>query len=246
MGKDVIMTNKEKLQKVSEEIMRFMRGRYLLDEVGDGKDELKFRRGGKTILTIYICEDRYDFLLIFGKAEREKFETLRDTFSDKIRGIYDNAKTYHDGKWMIFPIDNMDTLEEVKKLIMIKKRPNRKPFPKENAVYAKCGHRCDLCIHYTGGTISEELRAELKERLTRVYDIIDWSMRCPGCSSKSDNDLCDALKCAAGKGIDICVNCKEYPCNVVPVGYKNIGPRSILADDVTWGILPYVERQYGN
>lgn len=39
------MTNKEKLQKVSEEIMRFMRGRYLLDEVGDGKDELKFRRG---------------------------------------------------------------------------------------------------------------------------------------------------------------------------------------------------------
>jgi hypothetical protein len=30
-------------------------------------------------------------------------------------------------------------------------------------------------------------------------------------------------------------------------GYHNgIEARSILADDVTWGILPYVEWQYGN
>jgi hypothetical protein len=51
------MTNvTEELDKVSEETMRFMRGKYVSEEVGDGKDELKFRRGGKTILTIYIRE----------------------------------------------------------------------------------------------------------------------------------------------------------------------------------------------
>ena len=33
--------------------MRFMRGKYVLDEVGNEKDELKFRKGGKTVLTIY-------------------------------------------------------------------------------------------------------------------------------------------------------------------------------------------------
>ena len=92
------------LRKVSAETMRFMRGRYALDEAGDGKDELKFRRGGKTVLTIYIREDRYDFLVIFGKAEREKFEAARETFARPIREIYDASKTYHDGKWMMIPV----------------------------------------------------------------------------------------------------------------------------------------------
>jgi len=127
------MTGKTELQKVSEETMRFMRGKYVADEAGDGKNELKFRRGGKTILTIYIREDRYDFLLIYGKAEREKFEERRAGFPQKILDIYDNGKTYHDGKWMSVPVADMETLEAVKQMIMIKKKPNRKPFPKELA-----------------------------------------------------------------------------------------------------------------
>lgn len=79
---------KSNLKRVSEETMRFMRGKYVLDEVGNGKDELKFRRGGKTILTIYIRNDRYDFLVIFGKAERECFERQRDEFCFAGAGIF--------------------------------------------------------------------------------------------------------------------------------------------------------------
>ncbi|MDE7261513.1 MAG: DUF3788 domain-containing protein, partial [Oscillospiraceae bacterium] len=62
------------LEKISHETMVFMRGKYCLDEIGDGKDELKFKQGKKTILTIYIREDRFSFLIIFGKKEREQFE----------------------------------------------------------------------------------------------------------------------------------------------------------------------------
>ena len=61
------------LEKVSHETMVFMRGNYRLDEIGDGKDELKFKQGQKTILTIYIHEDKFTFLVIFGKKEREIF-----------------------------------------------------------------------------------------------------------------------------------------------------------------------------
>jgi len=53
----VTMSEKTELQKVSEETMRFMRGKYVLDEVDNCKDELKFRKGGKTVLTISIRED---------------------------------------------------------------------------------------------------------------------------------------------------------------------------------------------
>ena len=138
------------LEQVSHEAMVFMRGCYCLDEVGNGRDELKFKQGKRTILTVYVKEDRFDFMLIYGKKEREVFEARRAEFPLWVLEIYDNAKTYHDGKWMMFPVSAPEQLEELKPLIFIKKKPNRKPFPKEGAVYGQCGQRCDLCVHYTG------------------------------------------------------------------------------------------------
>lgn len=243
------MDNKTELQKVSEATMRFMRGKYIADEVGNGKDELKFRRGGKTILTIYIRDDRYDFLVIFGKLERDKFKEQRNDFPKMIQDIYDSSTDYHDGKWMSIPVSDMETLESVKKMIIIKKKPNRKPFPKEQAVYSKCGMRCDLCLHYTGGTISEELRKEIKERIIRVYKDMDNygenMMLCPGCCNKDTKD-CNKLNCAREKGLEACFDCSDYPCGNCGIVTCEIVANSTLADDITWAILPFVDGQYGN
>ncbi|MCL2285807.1 MAG: DUF3788 family protein [Firmicutes bacterium] len=251
------MNVKTELQKVSEETMRFMRGKYVADEISNGKDELKFRRGGKTIVAIYTRDDHFAFLVIFGKAEREVFEQRRSEFPQKIQEIYDESKTYHDGKWMLIPVADLKTLDAVKQLILIKKKPNRKPFSKEQAVYADCGHRCDLCVHYSGGSMTNEFREELKQRLIRVYaggtgDGAYWGddMKfCHGCDKggldgKHD---CHQKKCAAAKGIDKCVNCSEYPCDNATAGWPpRIEAKTVLADDVTWAILPYVDGQYGN
>ena len=57
------MSIKTELQKVSEETMRFMRGKYEFNEIGNGKDELKFCDGEETILTIYIRDGYYGFLV---------------------------------------------------------------------------------------------------------------------------------------------------------------------------------------
>lgn len=90
------MSGKTELQKVNEETMRFMRGKYALDEV-PGKyyefDCLKFRQGKKTILSINIHDDHYDFQVIFGKAEREQFEARRDEFPQFIVDLYDKASS---------------------------------------------------------------------------------------------------------------------------------------------------------
>ncbi len=251
---------KADLKKVSAEIMQFMRGKYVLDEVGNGKNELKFRRGGKTILTILIQDDHYEFLLIFGMAEREIFEQRRNEWAQVIRDIYDKSKTYHDGKWMWIPVADPETLEAVKQLIMIKKKPNRKPYPKEQAVYSSCGHRCDLCVHYTGGTISEELRAELKERLIRVYaggvkegSYWDDNMGfCDGCHTEGLGKTfsCDSLKCARDHGVELCKKCSKNPCEKAHHLYMGLRPEihtnTIYGDDITKIILPYVYMQYGN
>ena len=243
---------KNELQKVSEETMRFMRGNYSLDEFAYGETTLKFRQGKKTVLSIEMCDGHYVFQIIFGKAEREKFDAARDEFPQVILDIYDKSHTYHDGKWMFIKVADIETLEAVKKLILIKKKPNRKPFKTDNAVYASCGHRCDLCVHYTGGTISDEWRLVLRESVARVYDAAgeygEDMMLCPGCyNHPKENKLCDEKRCSAEKGLLRCTDCPGYACDNATAGYRpRIEARSISAEDVTWAILPFVPKQYGN
>lgn len=235
------------LEKVSHDTMVFMRGKYRLDEIGDGKDELKFKQGGKTVLTVYTREDKFTFLIIFGKKEREVFEARRDEFSKSILNHYDNAKTYHDGKWIFIDVKDSAQLEEVKQLIQIKKKPNRKPFPKETAVYSKCGQRCDLCVHYTGTT--EEQRAVMEPLLNKMWENNDWSMRCNGCYSDDcycKDAPCHAKGCAPEKGIAECRECSEFPCiKATSADYRSMIHTEVhYADEITWGILPYVPWQY--
>jgi len=248
------MREKTELQKVSEETMRFMRGKYALDEV-PGKyydiDCLKFRQGKRTILSINIHEDHYDFQIIYGKAEREKFEARLCEFPAAIQNLYKESRVLADGLWMLIRVDSLATLEAVKQMIMIKKKPNRKPFPKEQAVYADCGHRCDLCVHYGGETMDEAFRKKLHYHVCRVYgwNPDDKISLCNGCAvgGSSGQFDCDQLKCARDKGMSRCMECAEYACDKATVGWKPvIEMRHLLADDVTWAILPYVEGQYGN
>jgi len=208
------VNDKTELQKVSEAAMRFMRGRYVLDEVGDGKDKLEFRENEETILTIRIHNDRYDFHI--------------------------------DGECI--PVADLEMLEAVKQMIMKKRAPNRKPFPKEQAVYSRCGMRCDLCVHYTGGTISEEFREELKRRVGNMYGPEGYGekmMLCPGGLEK-DCSNCGKLNCPKSKGLTSCLDCVDYPCGDCGLVSCEIDAHSTSVDDVTWAVLPYVDGQYGN
>ena len=238
------------LEKIEAELVKFMRGKYHLDEVAGMHYDIpcvKFRQGKKTIVSVNLREDCYEFQIILGKNEREKFEAIKHEFSLELQELYDKARTLHDGLWLFIRVDSLEKLEEVKKLILLKKRPNRKALPKENAVYGKCGHRCDMCVHYTG--ISEEFRSKLTQHLSAIYGNADWSMRCTGCDTLGCQcycvyEICEPLKCLQEKTLSSCLACEKYPCENATVGYRKLEHRNLSADDVTWAILPYVPRQY--
>ena len=88
--------------------------------------EYKYRRGGKTLCSLYAKDNRIGFMIIFGKNEREKLEEIRDTLSDAVCRRYDEAKTYRDGKWVMFEPTNADEFDDYMKLLAIKRKPNRK------------------------------------------------------------------------------------------------------------------------
>lgn len=88
--------------------------------------EYKYRRGGKTLCALYARENCVGFMVILGKDERLKFEKDRENYSKEVQRIYDEAKTYHDGKWIMFePIDT-SLFDDFIRLLGIKRKPNRK------------------------------------------------------------------------------------------------------------------------
>ena len=58
------------------------------------------------------------FMIIFGKDERAKFEATRNNYSEQIQKIYDEAKTYHDGKWVMFEPVSYTHLDVYKRQVM--------------------------------------------------------------------------------------------------------------------------------
>ncbi|KQC07174.1 MAG: hypothetical protein APR62_06800 [Smithella sp. SDB] len=55
--------------------------------------------------------------------ERTKVETIKYSLSQQTRKEYDKATTYHDGKWLLLVIDNEEIIEDIKKLLSIKRKP---------------------------------------------------------------------------------------------------------------------------
>ena len=88
--------------------------------------EYKYRRGGKTLCCLYAKKNCVGFMIIFGKDERAKFETIRDTLSSAICGQYDEAQIYHDGKRVMFKPTNTTEFADYMKLLAIKRKSNRK------------------------------------------------------------------------------------------------------------------------
>lgn len=238
------------LEKTRLEIVRFLRGSYRLDELAGRFYQtpcVKFRQGKKTIVSINLHEDRFVFQIILGKAEREAFEAIMHEFPASLQELYQKEPTHYDGKWLLIPVRTLEDWDVVKRLILLKKKPNRKPFSKEGAIVGKCGHRCDLCVHFTG--ISEDFRQMLIPHLNAVYGESDWAMRCTGCATPGcqcyaeGEQLCEPLKCLEEKKLESCLLCSVYPCPQATVGYRGLEHRSLTADDITWGVLPYVPHQ---
>lgn len=88
--------------------------------------EYKYRRGGKTLCSLYARENCVGFMVVFGKEERVKFEADRKSYSKEVQKTYEEAQTYHDGKWVMFEPVDTSLFDDFIRLLNIKRKPNRK------------------------------------------------------------------------------------------------------------------------
>lgn len=124
----IALIGKEKT-KIWKEFCEKIEQNYEMDKTWNsgGKKwtyEYKYRKGGKTLCAFYMRENTLGLMIILGKEERKKWEENRNNFSKEIQEIYDNTKTYHDGKWMMIELENTQLLEEIEKILCMKRKPN--------------------------------------------------------------------------------------------------------------------------
>ena len=126
-----------------EKLVGHIRFYYVMDEIWDeGKptnkhhNNLYFRRSGKTLVTLCIRDGYFVAYTVFGKVEREKFDEQREAFDNVICKEYDEAHTYHDGKWLSFEVHDETLIDDIILLLHMKRKPNRKILPES---LEKCG-----------------------------------------------------------------------------------------------------------
>jgi hypothetical protein len=66
---------------------------------------------------------RFSAVVVMGGAERETFEARRHVWRPHLVKLYDESKTYIDGKWLTVAISSLDDLHDVTELLTLKRRP---------------------------------------------------------------------------------------------------------------------------
>lgn len=83
---------------------------------------LRFKKS-KSFCTLIPEQDRLLVQIVFGGPEREKAEKILPELSPGVRAAYLNATTYHDGKWLAVAVDRDDILDDIERLLAIKRKP---------------------------------------------------------------------------------------------------------------------------
>ena len=83
---------------------------------------LRFKKS-KSFCTFVPERGRFRVLLVFGAAERDLVEPILKDLASHVREDYNQATTYHDGKWMLTSVDSTAVLADVERLLTLKRRP---------------------------------------------------------------------------------------------------------------------------
>ena len=122
---------KESVKSVWRKLLEFIDQSYNFDRkiLFGGKKygwAVQYKKGKKTIVTLFPERKRFTVLLIFGKSELDEINEIKKSLSlsviDKIR----STKQYHDGKWVWLQYEGNSFVESIIELIKVKRKPDSK------------------------------------------------------------------------------------------------------------------------
>ena len=92
----------------------------------EGKDAdytIRYRKSGKTLVTLYPAKKSLTVLVVLGKKEVIKVEACQSKLSKKIRDLFNNTNQLHDGRWLWIKPSTKKDIESIKMLLTAKRLP---------------------------------------------------------------------------------------------------------------------------
>ena len=123
MGKDAYTYWK----KVTQLIEKFYPNVFTPEWLFGGKKHgwsLRYKKS-KSFCTLIPEKNQFSLQIVFGAKERENVEAIKKGLLQKTRKEYDKATIYHDGKWLLLKIDTERMVDDVIRLLAVKRRPKK-------------------------------------------------------------------------------------------------------------------------
>ena len=84
---------------------------------------IRYRKSGKTLISLFPEQGAFTALIVLGKKEGEKAAERLDELSPATRKLMRSVKQLHDGKWLWIRILEPTHVEDVKRLLATKRKP---------------------------------------------------------------------------------------------------------------------------
>lgn len=88
--------------------------------------EYKYTRDYKILCRFLVADNCLGFMIIFGQRERQLIEANRADFSKAFLDVYDETPTHKTGKRVLMELEDRSFFEDIKKVLNVKRTPNRK------------------------------------------------------------------------------------------------------------------------
>lgn len=115
------------LAKIFEELIRFVEEDFKAKSKIDystcqGKPgwNLKYKKSGKALCTLYPEKNFFIMLIVLGTKEREIVDIVREDFCEYIKDLYDNTRLFNNTKWLMINVTDQIIINDAKKLLKLK------------------------------------------------------------------------------------------------------------------------------
>jgi hypothetical protein len=83
--------------------------------------EVRYRKGGKTLLSLTPDQGRFTALVVLGEKETEAAREL--ALGNNARRVFEEARQLRDGRWLFVGVESERDVEDLEMLLAVKRRP---------------------------------------------------------------------------------------------------------------------------
>ena len=86
---------------------------------------LRYRKGGRTLCSLYPERGAFSMLIVLGAKEVAKALSMMDQFNAKIRKVLTETPQLHDGRWLWIRVLEQSDVDGIIELLKRKRKPKK-------------------------------------------------------------------------------------------------------------------------